>query len=129
MQQSTFRGFGKTVLTILGIVLLLIFGTRAASQASSLAAVGSPAAEKSKLLLTGLDNTLAISHISSSVTGQQLLSSTQPVRQNTTENSSANGKANKKAQVSKAAASIKGEVQKVAADTEGLRATKPAHVK
>lgn len=34
------REFGRTVLTVVGIVLLVIFGARAASQASSLTAVG-----------------------------------------------------------------------------------------
>ena len=39
-QKFGLREFGRTVLTVTGIVLLIVFGARAASQASSLAAVG-----------------------------------------------------------------------------------------
>lgn len=40
MQHFGLRQFGRTMFTIAGIVLLIIFGARAASQASSLTAVG-----------------------------------------------------------------------------------------
>ena len=40
MQHSGLRQFSRTILTVVGILLLIIFGTRAASQASSLTAVG-----------------------------------------------------------------------------------------
>lgn len=40
MQHSGIRQVGRTLLTLAGILLLIIFGTRAASQATSLAAVG-----------------------------------------------------------------------------------------
>jgi hypothetical protein len=40
MQHYGLRQFGRTILTITGILLLVIFGTRAASQATSLTAVG-----------------------------------------------------------------------------------------
>jgi len=40
MQHYGLRQFGRTVLTIAGIILLVIFGTRAASQANSVTAVG-----------------------------------------------------------------------------------------
>lgn len=39
-QHTGLRQVGRTILTITGIVLLIIFGARAASQASNLAAVG-----------------------------------------------------------------------------------------
>src|SRR4051794_38002245 len=40
MQHTGLGQLSKTILTITGLMLLIIFGTRAASQASSVAAVG-----------------------------------------------------------------------------------------
>lgn len=40
MHNYSLRQFGRTILTIAGIILLVIFGSRAASQATSLSAVG-----------------------------------------------------------------------------------------
>lgn len=40
MHNYSLRQFGRTILTITGILLLVIFGGRAASQATSLSAVG-----------------------------------------------------------------------------------------
>lgn len=40
MHNYSLRQFGRTILTIAGILLLVIFGSRAASQATSLSAVG-----------------------------------------------------------------------------------------
>ena len=40
-----FRELSRVVLTVVGIILLLVFGARAASQASSVTAVGGQAKE------------------------------------------------------------------------------------
>lgn len=52
MQHSGLREISRIILTIAGIVLLLVFGSRAASQATSIAAVGGQAKKASLALFT-----------------------------------------------------------------------------
>ena len=66
MQHSGIRQIGRTLLTLAGILLLIIFGTRAASQATSLAAVGGQA---KKTALPTLNNPLQLATLKSDVLG------------------------------------------------------------
>lgn len=126
MQRSVFHGFGKTLLTIIGIVLLIIFGTRAASQASSLAAVGGSGAKKGSMPITGINGLVAT--LDTGADGQSLLSPSQPTAENGIEGSGTKTHNSKPGAAGKAVSTIKKDVQNIATDT-GSRSAKRLHVK
>ncbi|HET7320634.1 MAG TPA: hypothetical protein VFI84_03585 [Candidatus Saccharimonadales bacterium] len=117
MQNYSLRQFGRTILTITGILLLVIFGSRAASQATSLSAVGGQTKHSLFPIALTASQLVAIAGMSTQHTATSAYelaavtsASGNELQSNTTEQG--NG-------VAKAASHIKKAASQLADETEG----------
>jgi hypothetical protein len=128
MHRPAFFGFARTVLTVVGIGLLIIFGVRAASQASSLAAVGGSEAKRSKLPIANINRLAAT--LGTITDQQQSFSVSQPAMDSSTSSpvSKKHGNLSIPIHTAKAVGSIENDVENVAADAGDHMIVKGPHV-
>jgi len=127
MHRPAFFGFARTVLTVVGIGLLIIFGVRAASQASSLTAVGGSEAKRSRLPITNV-NRLATTLGTMTGKEQSPLSSQSTIEENT-DSPVPKKHASPSLRADKTIASISRGVERVTTDTNDHVVAKGPHVK